>query len=81
MSQQPDGDPEEKAQDPRTVAGPDEDQLAIGVLDDSGISSPNAPPVVAGAPSLYLDIDADTSGRGADGDIDARLAQKRSGQL
>ena len=41
-----------------------------------------APPPVADAPSEYVSIDnADNLGRGADGDGEARLEQKRSGEF
>src|SRR4051812_42502130 len=41
-----------------------------------------APPPVADAPSEYVSIDdADNLGRGADGDGEARLEQKKSGEF
>lgn len=69
------------ARDMGPMAGPDEDQPGLSGSDDSGVTSPNAPKVVADAPSLYLDMDADESGRGADGDYAARLAQKKAGEF
>lgn len=68
------------ARDMGPMAGSDEDQPEIS----GGIEGGDlAPPVVAGAPSNYLEIDegGDQSGRGADGSLEARLEQKRSGEL
>lgn len=70
---------ESSSQNSAAVAGPDEDQPGIAGSDESGATAPTPPPVVADAPSLYIDMDADQSGRGADGDYEARLAQKKAG--
>lgn len=61
------------------TVGRDEEQPNIAGSDESGYAAPVAPPVVAGAPSNYLEIDegGDQSGRGADGDTEARLDQKQ----
>ena len=62
--------------DPTT--GPDEDfQERSGAV----TGGDSAPPPVAGAPSEYVSIDeVDNLGRGADGDGQARLEQKKAGE-
>jgi hypothetical protein len=71
------------AQDLGPMSGRDEEQPAVAGSDESGYAAPMAPPVVAGAPSLVVDIDegGDNLGRGADGDTAARLEQKQNSGL
>lgn len=71
------------ARDMGPMAGRDEEQPNIAGSDESGYAAPVAPPVVAGAPSNYIEIDegGDQSGRGADGDTEARQAQKAEQNL
>ncbi|NHC12760.1 hypothetical protein [Motilibacter deserti] len=72
--------PQEGYAEPYGVtAGPDDEfQERTGAV----FGGDSAPPPVADAPSEYVSIDdADNLGRGGDGDTEARLQQKESGEF